>query len=233
VARPPGSSRPRPCTGQAPARPDNGRHRVARGDDPPGRRRQVPHRAGRHPWWPALTQHGKYPADLPAALDGWQRRHLPAAVAAAQSGRCWATSSAAAWPEHTQSASVRCPAQRRVAACKRRGMRPAGPHTRCLATSSHHTTRAETAPVPDGRAVPHAAPPNLEDAVANTTGYTRLPTTTREDVLTAARKQAEQAAEQYAQLQAAEAGIASRAVFPNLARLVFRLSDDVFGPSAP
>jgi hypothetical protein len=68
--------------------------------------------------------------------------------------------------------------------------------------------------------------------MANTTGYTRLPTTTREDVLAAARKQAEQAAEQYAQLLAAEAGIAARAVFPNLARLVFRLSDDVFGPSA-
>ena len=29
----------------------------------------------------ALTQHRKYRADLTAALHGWQRRHLPAAVA--------------------------------------------------------------------------------------------------------------------------------------------------------
>ena len=34
----------------------------------------------------ALTQHRKYRANLPAALDGWQRRHLPAAVAAVQLG---------------------------------------------------------------------------------------------------------------------------------------------------
>ncbi|WP_345140684.1 FAD-dependent monooxygenase [Dactylosporangium darangshiense] len=34
----------------------------------------------------ALTQHRKYHADLTAALDGWQRRHLPAAVAAVQLG---------------------------------------------------------------------------------------------------------------------------------------------------
>ncbi|MBQ1050831.1 FAD-dependent monooxygenase [Micromonospora sp. C51] len=34
----------------------------------------------------ALTQHRKYAADLPAALHGWQRRHLPAAVAAVHRG---------------------------------------------------------------------------------------------------------------------------------------------------
>ncbi|MFI7492985.1 FAD-dependent monooxygenase [Micromonospora echinaurantiaca] len=34
----------------------------------------------------ALTQHRKYGADLPAALHGWQRRHLPAAVAAVRRG---------------------------------------------------------------------------------------------------------------------------------------------------
>lgn len=34
----------------------------------------------------ALTQHRKYRADLAAALDGWQRRHLPTAVAAVQLG---------------------------------------------------------------------------------------------------------------------------------------------------
>ncbi|MEV5691978.1 FAD-dependent monooxygenase [Micromonospora globbae] len=34
----------------------------------------------------ALTQHRRYAADLPAALDGWQRRHLPAAVAAVREG---------------------------------------------------------------------------------------------------------------------------------------------------
>ena len=34
----------------------------------------------------ALTQHLKYGADLPSALHGWQRRHLPTAVAAVQRG---------------------------------------------------------------------------------------------------------------------------------------------------
>lgn len=34
----------------------------------------------------ALTQHRKYAADLAAALHGWQRRHLPAAVAAVRRG---------------------------------------------------------------------------------------------------------------------------------------------------
>ncbi len=35
----------------------------------------------------ALTQHRRYGADLDAALQGWQRRHLPAAVAAVHRGR--------------------------------------------------------------------------------------------------------------------------------------------------
>ncbi|MFY1700197.1 FAD-dependent monooxygenase [Micromonospora sp. WMMA1923] len=34
----------------------------------------------------ALTQHRRYGADLTAALHGWQRRHLPAAVAAVRQG---------------------------------------------------------------------------------------------------------------------------------------------------
>ncbi|MGI5214815.1 monooxygenase [Plantactinospora sp. CA-290183] len=34
----------------------------------------------------ALLQHHRYGADLPAALQGWQRRHLPAAVAAVHRG---------------------------------------------------------------------------------------------------------------------------------------------------
>jgi 2-polyprenyl-6-methoxyphenol hydroxylase-like FAD-dependent oxidoreductase len=34
----------------------------------------------------ALTQCRKYHADLPTALDGWQRRHLPAAIAAVRLG---------------------------------------------------------------------------------------------------------------------------------------------------
>ncbi|MDG4834154.1 monooxygenase [Solwaraspora sp. WMMD1047] len=34
----------------------------------------------------ALTQHHRYGADLPAALHGWQRRHLPTAVAAVRQG---------------------------------------------------------------------------------------------------------------------------------------------------
>jgi hypothetical protein len=34
----------------------------------------------------ALTQHRKYHADLGGALTGWQRRHLPAAVASVRLG---------------------------------------------------------------------------------------------------------------------------------------------------
>jgi len=73
---------------------------------------------------------------------------------------------------------------------------------------------------------------NMEEAMANIAGYTRLPDATREQTLAAARKQAEQAAEHYAQLLATEAGIAARAVYPAVARLMFRLADDVFGSSA-
>lgn len=68
--------------------------------------------------------------------------------------------------------------------------------------------------------------------MANTAGYTRLPDATREDVRTAARTQAARAAEHYADLLAAEAGIAARTAFPNVAQLVFRLTDDIGGPSA-
>ena len=67
-------------------------------------------------------------------------------------------------------------------------------------------------------------------------GYIRLSKTTREQTLEAARTQAQRAAAQYARLQAAEAGIAARAVLPTVARLLFRLTDDctdaVTGPSA-
>jgi hypothetical protein len=68
--------------------------------------------------------------------------------------------------------------------------------------------------------------------MATISGYTRLPDTTRENTLAAARRQAERAAEHYARLLAAEAGIAARAAYPTVARLVFRLTDDVTGPSA-
>jgi len=68
--------------------------------------------------------------------------------------------------------------------------------------------------------------------MATISGYTRLPDTIRENTLAAARRQAERAAERYARLLAAEAGIAARAAYPTVARLVFRLTDDVTGPSA-
>lgn len=68
--------------------------------------------------------------------------------------------------------------------------------------------------------------------MADTSGYPHLPESTRIDVLAATRKQAEQAVQRYADLQAAEAGIAARNVFPDLARLTFRLTDDIDGPSA-
>lgn len=68
--------------------------------------------------------------------------------------------------------------------------------------------------------------------MANLTGYIRLADPVREQTLAAARTQAQRAAARYAELLAAEAGIAARAVLPTVARLVFRLTDDVTGPSA-
>jgi hypothetical protein len=68
--------------------------------------------------------------------------------------------------------------------------------------------------------------------MANLTGYIRLPDPVREQTLAAARTQAQRAATQYARLLAAEAGIAARAVYPDVAGLVFRLADDVTGSSA-
>jgi hypothetical protein len=68
--------------------------------------------------------------------------------------------------------------------------------------------------------------------MANTAGYTELPATNREQALAAARTQAQQAARRYAELLAAEAGIAARTVLPTVAQLVFRLTKDALGPSA-
>lgn len=68
--------------------------------------------------------------------------------------------------------------------------------------------------------------------MANTTGYTRLPKSTRDHVRTAARTQAARAARRYADLLTAEAGLAARAVYPHVARLVFRLTDDLDGTCA-
>ena len=68
--------------------------------------------------------------------------------------------------------------------------------------------------------------------MTNPAGYIRLSKTTREQTLEAARSQAQRAAAQYARLLAAEAGIAARVELPTVARLLFRLTDDVTGPSA-
>lgn len=62
--------------------------------------------------------------------------------------------------------------------------------------------------------------------------YMRLPDDAREDVRAAAHAQAVKAAEHYAGLLAAEAGIAARAVLPEVERLVFQLTDDYIGESA-
>jgi hypothetical protein len=62
--------------------------------------------------------------------------------------------------------------------------------------------------------------------------YTQLPDAARERKRGTARTRAVQAAHDYADLLAAEAGIAARAVYPTVGRLVFQLSVDVFGPSA-
>ncbi|HKT05667.1 MAG TPA: hypothetical protein VJT31_39645 [Rugosimonospora sp.] len=64
------------------------------------------------------------------------------------------------------------------------------------------------------------------------TDYPHLPETAREEIRGAARARAEQATEDYADLLAGEAGVAAREVFPTAARLVFRLSNDVFGATA-
>jgi hypothetical protein len=68
--------------------------------------------------------------------------------------------------------------------------------------------------------------------MANLSGYIRLAEPVREQTLAAARRQAQRTAAQYARLLAAEAGIAARAVYPHVARLVFRYADDVTGSSA-
>jgi len=65
-----------------------------------------------------------------------------------------------------------------------------------------------------------------------TTGYLLLSDAARGETLAAAGQQAQRAAAHCAQLHTAQAGIAARNVFPHLARLVFRLTDDVTGPSA-
>jgi len=62
--------------------------------------------------------------------------------------------------------------------------------------------------------------------------YARLPEAAREHLRGTARTMAERAALRYADLLAAEAGIAARAAYPTAGRLVFRLSTDVFGASA-
>jgi hypothetical protein len=72
----------------------------------------------------------------------------------------------------------------------------------------------------------------MEESMARLTGYIRLPDPVREHTLAAAHQQATRAAAQYARLLAAEAGIAARAVHPAVARLVFRLTEDITGPSA-
>ena len=68
--------------------------------------------------------------------------------------------------------------------------------------------------------------------MTNPAGYTHLPTTARERALTDARTQVEHATRRYAQLHAAEAGIAARAVHPAVGRLTFRVTADIFGTSA-
>src|SRR5205823_6295525 len=91
--------------------------------------------------------------------------------------RCWATSSASAVPQHTRSASGR-PHALPVASQRLHATPPEPKRRRCPTAERHHT--------------PHH--PIREKAMTNTTGYTRLPKTTREDVLAAAHKQAERAA---------------------------------------
>jgi hypothetical protein len=66
--------------------------------------------------------------------------------------------------------------------------------------------------------------------MTNNAHYIRLPDAVREAVRATARTQAVVAIEHYADLLAAEAGIAARALFPELTRLLFRITDDINGP---
>jgi hypothetical protein len=62
--------------------------------------------------------------------------------------------------------------------------------------------------------------------------YMTLPDREREALLGAARQAAERAGAGYADLLAAEAAAAARRIHPQVARLVFSLSEDVTGSSA-
>jgi hypothetical protein len=62
--------------------------------------------------------------------------------------------------------------------------------------------------------------------------YMTLPDREREALLGTARQAAESADAGYADLLAAEAAVAARRTHPQVARLVFSLSEDVFGSSA-
>jgi hypothetical protein len=62
--------------------------------------------------------------------------------------------------------------------------------------------------------------------------YLALSRQQRDSVRTTVRSLAVHAGEHYADLLAADAGAAAREVFPQLARLVFSLGEDVLGPSA-
>jgi len=62
--------------------------------------------------------------------------------------------------------------------------------------------------------------------------YLTLTRQQRNGVRTTVRSLSVRARDYYADLLAAEAGAAARDVFPQLARLVFTLGEDVTGPSA-
>jgi len=64
------------------------------------------------------------------------------------------------------------------------------------------------------------------------TGCARRPDAVREQLRITARSRAVRAAQHYADLLVAEAAIAARLVYPTVGRLVFRLSNDVFGAAA-
>jgi hypothetical protein len=62
--------------------------------------------------------------------------------------------------------------------------------------------------------------------------YLTLPRQQRDSVRSTVRSLAARAGEHYADLLAADAGAAAREVFPQLARLVFTIGEDVLGPTA-
>jgi hypothetical protein len=183
------------------------------------------------------------------ARDGWTipspgttRRRIPAAAepGAVHTAPCLHGASrrrAAGRDRHHRAAHGPCPAgspptstpTARPPASRRRPV----PH---VWTEAPHTIRPPPTKGPqrcaDGTARPGGRHGRRAFGCRAMPDYAQLPDAARERLRSTARTRAVQAAQHCADLLAAEAGIAARAVYPTVVRLVFQLSVDVFGASA-